>query len=300
VAPGEISIDDRSVRTRTTAARRQVILSVAASALFHVGGVWALDLTGVWSPAQYLPIEQGRASAGSIALVASQGVVGPADRHEHDARAAEVLDLEMAERPTEPPLAALPPAVIVASVPSPSRAATWRQLAMQPATTGAAADRPPPLAADEVMAALDVQARAADVPRPAGPQSASPARAHGAARVAADVPQDGEGEVNSLASRRSGGADRDGPPRAAVNPAPVYPPELLAAGVEGRVVLRVRVAASGRAVDVSVHRSSGHEAFDRAALAAVRRWRFNPARRAGIAVETEVAVPVRFVVAEGR
>ncbi|MGH8475705.1 MAG: energy transducer TonB, partial [Methylococcales bacterium] len=40
--------------------------------------------------------------------------------------------------------------------------------------------------------------------------------------------------------------------------------------------------------------SSGHEVLDEAALNAVRRWRFVPAKRAGVAQASWATVPIEF------
>jgi len=45
---------------------------------------------------------------------------------------------------------------------------------------------------------------------------------------------------------------------------------------------------------VTVEESSGVASLDDAAAAAVRRWRFRPARRNGTPVRATVQVPVRF------
>jgi protein TonB len=63
---------------------------------------------------------------------------------------------------------------------------------------------------------------------------------------------------------------------------------------EGRVLLNVAVSADGRATTVSVVRSSGVAALDQSAEATVRRWSFEPARVAGVAVASQVEVPVAF------
>jgi periplasmic protein TonB len=43
-----------------------------------------------------------------------------------------------------------------------------------------------------------------------------------------------------------------------------------------------------------VFQSSGHEALDRAALASVRKWVFEPARRGEQKITMWVKVPIRF------
>lgn len=78
------------------------------------------------------------------------------------------------------------------------------------------------------------------------------------------------------------------------NPAPVYPSVSRRLREEGLVVLRVRVAASGTAVAVQVERTSGSSRLDAAAVHAVERWRFVPARRGDDAVEAWVLVPIEF------
>jgi protein TonB len=78
------------------------------------------------------------------------------------------------------------------------------------------------------------------------------------------------------------------------NPAPAYPPAARRAGVQGRVVLRVRVSAAGEPVEVTVATSSGAPRLDHAAVATVRRWKFVPAREGERAVEAWVLVPIVF------
>ena len=78
------------------------------------------------------------------------------------------------------------------------------------------------------------------------------------------------------------------------NRPPRYPEIAREHGWQGRVLLRVQVDSQGRTGDVAIKRSSGHNVLDRAALAAVRDWRFNPARRAGRPVPGAVDVPISF------
>jgi protein TonB len=63
------------------------------------------------------------------------------------------------------------------------------------------------------------------------------------------------------------------------------------------VIVNVEVDADGRAADVSLSRSSGFPLLDQAALEAVRRWTFEPAREGGFPVASRVDVPVRFSLA---
>lgn len=78
------------------------------------------------------------------------------------------------------------------------------------------------------------------------------------------------------------------------NPAPAYPPLARRAKEQGRVVLRVLVSTAGTAQDVEVRTSSGFERLDRAAIDAVRRWRFVPARRGAETIAAWALVPVLF------
>jgi periplasmic protein TonB len=78
------------------------------------------------------------------------------------------------------------------------------------------------------------------------------------------------------------------------NPAPPYPPMSRRLREEGRVLLRVQVSTGGAATQVELRESSGHPRLDEAALEAVRRWRFVPARRGAEPVAAWVLVPISF------
>ena len=78
------------------------------------------------------------------------------------------------------------------------------------------------------------------------------------------------------------------------NPPPVYPPLSRKLHEEGRVVLRVRVDANGRVEGLEVATSSGFARLDEAALAAVSRWRFAPARAGAQATAGVALVPLSF------
>lgn len=78
------------------------------------------------------------------------------------------------------------------------------------------------------------------------------------------------------------------------NPHPPYPPLAKRRGLTGSVVLKVLVGKEGGAKEVAVRSSSGHAVLDQAALATVAGWRFTPARRGEVPVESWVDVPIRF------
>ena len=78
------------------------------------------------------------------------------------------------------------------------------------------------------------------------------------------------------------------------NPAPAYPPVSRRMKEQGRVLLRVLVSAAGSAENVEVRTSSGSERLDRAAVDAVRQWRFAPARRGGETIAAWALVPILF------
>ena len=78
------------------------------------------------------------------------------------------------------------------------------------------------------------------------------------------------------------------------NPPPPYPPQAQRLGLEGKVILRVRVLASGKAASVELQTSSGRKMLDEAAVAAVQGWTFAPARRGQTPIDGWATGPVEF------
>ncbi|HYE95389.1 MAG TPA: energy transducer TonB, partial [Rubricoccaceae bacterium] len=76
-------------------------------------------------------------------------------------------------------------------------------------------------------------------------------------------------------------------------PQPEYPDFARRAGVEGQVIVRAWVTAEGAVREVQLLRGV-HGLLDQAALDAVRRWTFSPARQNNRAVAVWVAVPITF------
>ena len=75
---------------------------------------------------------------------------------------------------------------------------------------------------------------------------------------------------------------------------PRYPESARRQGVEGTVLLKVRVTEQGRVEAVQLERSTGHQDLDQSAIEAVRRWHFEPARRGNQAMAVWALIPVTF------
>lgn len=80
-------------------------------------------------------------------------------------------------------------------------------------------------------------------------------------------------------------------------PPAAHPAALRERGIEGAVVLRVKVDMQGRPADVQLLAGSGWRLFDEAALQQVRACRFIPATQGGQAIDSWVEFPVRFALA---
>jgi len=73
-----------------------------------------------------------------------------------------------------------------------------------------------------------------------------------------------------------------------------YPATARRLGIQGTTMLRVHVLVDGSVGDVVVQETAGHPDLDEAAAEAVRRWRFDPARRGNNPVATWVLQPFEF------
>ena len=152
-----------------------------------------------------------------------------------------------------------------------------------------AGEPPPPL--DTPQPPQDLEPAVADEPIAAAPVVSPPSRTSAPTRSSAAPPSD----VPQVAVRRAGAGGRTlAKPNYLRNPPPKYPAESRKLREEGVVLLKVAVTAEGRPASVQLQRSSGFARLDQAALNAVRRWEFNPAREGLTPVACAVEVPVRF------
>lgn len=92
------------------------------------------------------------------------------------------------------------------------------------------------------------------------------------------------GEKNSLEKNTAS----DSLPEALLLEAPQYPAFARRRGIEGRVVVRFRVAPDGSPRDISILEAEPSDIFDESVLKAVKSWEFKAAH------EEWVIVPVHF------
>jgi protein TonB len=240
----------------------------------------------------------------SPAAVATDGAeAGPMAAAGPPAEAAETLAAAEPEQ-----LAAVAPPLPL-PMPGPPEVQPTPQRAEPPppepiASAEEAIPAPPPPAPPPVQAAAPEaapapprpvqRAEAPPRPRPARP---APSRTHegggapGAAFAAASPP----GPAAPAPAAAPPGPVLVTTPRYRRPPTPpVYPPRAVEFGLTGTVLVRARVGPDGSTEETRVWRSSGHALLDAAAVAAVRRWAFEPASVDGRRVEAWVEVPVHF------
>jgi protein TonB len=103
---------------------------------------------------------------------------------------------------------------------------------------------------------------------------------------------EGGANIGAIAS------DADVVPVVRVNP--IYPPRAAERGTEGWVELLLTISTSGTVSDAQVTNSHPGKVFDRAALRAVRKWKYNPKVEDGRAVERPgVTVRLKFELKDG-
>jgi protein TonB len=78
------------------------------------------------------------------------------------------------------------------------------------------------------------------------------------------------------------------------NQKPVYPPEAIRQGLEGLVTVKVRVSATGKVLQATLHESSGHRLLDEATLRHAEQLRFTPAYEGDTPVESIYWYSARF------
>jgi protein TonB len=237
-------------------------MPIGVSCLLHAGLVTGLILGQQWV----------------ISVVALQPPVLP----------VQLVTLDAAEPPREPAPPAPPRRERASPVrrPEPPRpleaAAPKVEEAVAPAPAPAPAEVAPAPAAGATLPAISE-------PAPA-PGSAAPA----ASSTTVALPPSAPVVAAKPSSTAPDGVTRTARPQGGYQVRPAYPSAPRRLGIQGTTMLRVHVLADGRIGDVRVEHSAGHPDLDQAAMEAVRRWRFEPARRGADAVAMWVLLPVEF------
>jgi periplasmic protein TonB len=219
-----------------------------------------------------------------IGIIAAVMVLGSAAKVVQE-RSVDVTFVEKIVKPEPPP----PPAPVIEAKPA-----------------------PPPAAAPVVP--KDMKVRKLDKPPPPK-EMVAPKEMPKAAPAEADPSQDkgvavygdaGDGDPAGLEGGSKGGVvggqvgaialpeDAVAPLPLKSNAAPAYPQEARAVGKMGTVILKVVIQADGRVADVQVMR--GDEPFVSAAVAAVKSWKYEPARYKGqpITVYRIIQIPFKL------
>ncbi len=118
--------------------------------------------------------------------------------------------------------------------------------------------------------------------------------------VGAIVPMVDTGvELEKATSLGAGGSDRYVVPLVRVDPD--YPPRARQRGIEGYVDIEFSISPVGTVQNATVIGPDPSFVFDRAALRAVRKWKYNPKIENGIAVPRHgIQVRLRFELASSR
>lgn len=272
------------------------------SALLHVG--LAAAVIGWGSPAETPP-----------QLVAVSVVMLPADALDGGGDPAGPAP-GAAMPPATPAAPAYPaqrpeaqPAADTAAMPEPPRPAPVTpappSASPAPLADSSTADTPPPvvdatpLPLPAVKPAPPAPAEIAELAPPT-PSRIEPAAGSPGAAAESQPPQIAAVSASPALPAAGSGTDRPGsgagmiPAAALANPEPGYPAVSRQRREEGRVVLLAELSAAGAVVSLTVKQSSGHPRLDRAALEAVRRWRFAPARIGERPVASTLEVPIVF------
>lgn len=217
-------------------------------------------------------------------------------QHEQERPPARLVYVE----PVAPPLAGGAAAAEGAAVPVPPTAEHAPDASLPPVPSDPArlsARRARVAATARPATTPRAAARAPDRPQPP-PDAAALGNGTGGAAVG-----DPHGAVGGAPGGAVGGIgdaplplrDVAAPPELLERVIPEYPPRARAMQIEGQVTLEVVLDRDGR-VEETVRVLRSVPALDAAAIAAVRRWRFRPARgRDGRPVRVVMEVPVRFV-----
>jgi protein TonB len=204
----------------------------------------------------------------------------------------QLVTLETREEP--PPEAPPPPPAPRAPIRPPRLLEPPRPQAAAPVPR---AEIPAPQSAPVAQATPPPASEPVSSGTPAGPAEASTAPAGPTTTIVSSLsaaPAPAAPAIGHSAAATPETVTRLARPQGGYQVRPSYPATPRRLGIQGTVLLRVHVLADGRIGDVLVEKSAGHPELDDAATDAVKRWRFDPARRGSDAVAMWVLLPVEF------
>ena len=149
----------------------------------------------------------------------------------------------------------------------------------------------------KAKAARPTTAENTPAPAPTAQPAASPPAIRSEPTLAAPLKGAAAPEPTEVPVRASTPGPPEGsvetPPKILSIVKPVYPPLALRARIGGVVILRVLVGETGTPLDITLVNDVGG-GLSEAAVSAVRRWKFEPARKNGIAVRAWTTIPIPF------
>jgi protein TonB len=121
-----------------------------------------------------------------------------------------------------------------------------------------------------------------DQPPPPPDISMSKAKLDPSAMVTA-IPEVNAGDALGGGIGMAGGADRDAVPLVRINPE--YPMRARQRGIEGWVTIEFTISKAGTVQNPHILASHPRKIFDKSALQAIRKWKYNPKIKNGVPVE---------------
>lgn len=146
----------------------------------------------------------------------------------------------------------------------------------------------------------DIVEKKKDVPRQPQPeQTESAPETPGVAHGVEDGKEEGTGTAPNATGNGSGEGDKHGvpatPPRVLSSYKPPYPYDARSRNIVGTTYVKVLVNASGKVEESFVASSSGNIQLDDAAIKALYKWRFSPAKDGfNQPCPCYIIIPIRF------